>query len=59
MTARFDNLVQVPLFGIVAILVSSLTLLVATGPAVAAVHGVQAAGSLQTPPAEPRGANAS
>jgi len=42
MTARFDNLAQVPLFGIVAIL-----------------HGVQAADPLQTPPADPRGANAS
>lgn len=60
MTARSDDLVKAPLFGTVAILVSGLMLLVATGPAIAAERNMVAvAGSNQTPPADPQGAHAS
>jgi hypothetical protein len=60
MTARSDDLVKAPLFGTVAILVSGLMLLVATGPAIAAERNtVGVAGSTQTPPADPQGARAS
>lgn len=58
MTDRSETLVKVPLFGTIAILVGGLTLMVATGPAVAAERGVAVSGSTQTPPADPRPAHA-
>ena len=60
MTARSDILARAPFFGIVAILVSGLTLMVAAGPAIAAERGsVPVAASSPLPPADPRGADAS
>jgi hypothetical protein len=60
MTARSETLVKAPLFGTVAILVAGLTLLVATGPAIAADRGLSAAaGSTCNPPAHDQDAHAS
>ena len=60
MTARSETLLKAPLFGTVAILVAGLTLLVATGPAIAAERAsTTVAGSTLNPPADPRGADAS
>jgi hypothetical protein len=60
MTARSEILVKAPLFGTVAILVASLTLLVATGPAIAAERSAATiAGSTLNPPVDGQGADAS
>lgn len=60
MTARTETVLKAPLFGTVSILVAGLTLLVATGPAIAAERtSATVAGSTLNPPADPRGADAS
>jgi hypothetical protein len=59
MTAPSETLVKAPLFGIMALAVASLTLLVAAGPAIAAERTSAAVvGSFQTPPADPQDADA-
>lgn len=58
MTDRSETLVKAPLFGTIAILVAGLTLMVATGPAIAAERGAAVSGSHQTPPVDPRPAHA-
>ncbi len=60
MTARSQSPVKAPLFGTIAILVAGLTLLVATGPALAVERdGARLSASSSNPPADPRGAHAS
>jgi hypothetical protein len=60
MTARSETLMKAPLFGTVAIMVAGLTLLVATGPAIAAERNIAVvAAASHNPPADPRGADAS
>ncbi len=60
MTARSENLVKTPLACTIAIPVAGLTLLVATGPAIAAGrHAAAVTGSPLDPPAHSPDADAS
>lgn len=59
MTAVSETLVKAPLFGTIAILAAGLSLMVATGPAIAAERGSVSATSTSTnPPAVPQAADA-